>query len=139
MIGWDNVSLESLSIFKEKDFEQLCGHLVRTELTDRHTTRVMLDGPGPSGVRDGGGDLLVKVPRGATPRLSKQQYADQWPGTLALTPDRGRRVYSCKTGKKWQETVRSESKRQAEYVLETLKKGGLSSSSSTRDILGSPD
>ncbi|MCU0686747.1 MAG: hypothetical protein MUF34_31620 [Polyangiaceae bacterium] len=66
MIGWDNVSPESLSSFKEKDFEPLCERLVRTELTDRHTTRVMLDGPGPSGVSDGGGDLLVKVPRGAT-------------------------------------------------------------------------
>src|SRR5262245_10833006 len=119
MIGWDDVSPESLSTFKEKDFERLCWHLVLIELTDRHTHLVERHGPGASGVGDGGGDLWVRVPRGVTPRLPKQQYADEWPGALALTPDRGRRVYSCKTGRNWQKTVRAESKNRAKFALET--------------------
>jgi hypothetical protein len=122
-IGWDTLNAAKLGEIEEAAFEQLCRDLLDVERADRHDTRSELVGPAKRLVADGGCDLTFTV--NVTPTEDERAYAKHYALT-PLTPDQGRRAYSCKTGATWQRKVLDEAKTKGDAVIPVLRdKGSL--------------
>lgn len=120
-LRWDMLRPDSFEALGKGEFEYFCRELLVDERRYRHDLASEIEGPEKEDLADGGCDLLFSVK--GTPRMAAEVYQERH-GVRPLTPDAGRRAYSCKTKANWRKKANEEAKERGHRVVEALRAGG---------------
>lgn len=120
-LRWDMLRADAFEELEKGEFEHFCRELLVDERRYRHDLGSEIEGPEKTDRPDGGCDLLFLVK--GTPHMASEVYQDHH-GVRPLTPDAGKRAYSCKTGANWRKTANEEAKERSHRVIEILQAGG---------------